>query len=387
MKKKIIVVTTTLDSGGITSFLVPLVNAISELGHDVTLAYTSDEGSYLDRVDSKVTRHSYAKQSKRELIVSALGELALVDLARVFFRKHQKITNIASLQRLGYLSAKHAAFPKQKYDVAISTAEFYCNALVANAIHADRKIGWVHPDISAFIIDRKSALKILRKLDFVATVSHAGLASLKNAFPEDQERFLHIENMVDSERIKAEAKETVTDVNDNVADKRIVTVCRIDNSSKRLDRVIRVSKILKAKGYHFCWYIIGDGKDFYGLKKMIQEAGLADCVIMLGKKTNPYPYIGMANCFVLTSQYEGKPIVIEEAKILHTPIISTAYSSAEEQIPITMGAIVPNCDGVLEQEIAAKIMDEQWNALIRKQNQTYEASNQDTLTAIRSLLE
>ena len=107
---------------------------------------------------------------------------------------------------------------------------------------------------------------------------------------------------------------------------------------------------------------------------------------MLGRKLNPYPYIKNADCFVLTSQYEGKPIVIEEAKILHTPIVVTEYTSAHNQIPETMGAVVENCDGILEEKIASYISDNAWLEKIRHTNKEFASTNAESWNKINNLI-
>ena len=59
---------------------------------------------------------------------------------------------------------------------------------------------------------------------------------------------------------------------------------------------------------------------------------MEDCVELLGTKSNPYPYIKNCDIFVQPSRYEGKSVVIDEAKILAKPIIATAYPTVKDQI-------------------------------------------------------
>ena len=124
--------------------------------------------------------------------------------------------------------------------------------------------------------------------------------------------------------------------------------------------MVRIALKLKQRHFKFRWYIVGDGKDYNSVMRLITDNKLENEMVMLGLKSNPYPYIAFADVYVMTSQYEGKPISVEEAKILHTPIITTEYSSAKEQIPDSMGMIVPNVDGILEEQIADVIMDTAW---------------------------
>ena len=52
----------------------------------------------------------------------------------------------------------------------------------------------------------------------------------------------------------------------------------------------------------------------------------------MGIKENPYPYIKKATVYVQTSRFEGKSVAIDEAKILHKPILVTNFPSAKDQI-------------------------------------------------------
>ena len=384
-QKKIIVVTTALHCGGITSFLIPIVNELSK-ENDVTLAFTKDCGEFCGRISENVRLLRYVPLTKKQRITAAIKKLNILDLARVFFRNRKKHAAIASVQRLGYIWAENTFVTDEKYDVAISTAEFFCNALVVKRINATKKIGWVHPDMSALRIDLKAASNIIEVLDKLVAVSEVGLNSLRNLFPEHKDKFLYIENMLDEAYILSKANEPANEFDASHGVRRIVTVCRIDNSSKRLDRIVKIAKILKNRGVSFKWYIVGDGGDYESINSSISQNELQEFIFMVGRKLNPYPYIKNADCFVLTSQYEGKPIVIEEAKILHTPIVVTEYTSAHNQIPETMGAVVENCDGILEEKIASYISDNAWLEKIRHTNKEFASTNAESWNKINNLI-
>ena len=68
------------------------------------------------------------------------------------------------------------------------------------------------------------------------------------------------------------------------------------------------------------------------MTKLINENNLQKNFILLGQKSNPYPYMQDADVFVQTSIYEGKSIALDEAKILKKPIVITNYETAKDQI-------------------------------------------------------
>jgi glycosyltransferase involved in cell wall biosynthesis len=92
------------------------------------------------------------------------------------------------------------------------------------------------------------------------------------------------------------------------------------------------------------WYIIGYGNpsEEQKIKDNIINEGVADSVILLGKQTNPYPFIKACDVYVQPSRYEGKSITVREAQILCKPVVITAYPTAASQIQDGIdGVIVP----------------------------------------------
>lgn len=89
---------------------------------------------------------------------------------------------------------------------------------------------------------------------------------------------------------------------------------------------------------------------------------------------------------MLTSQYEGKPVVVEEAKVLHTPIIVTNYSSARNQVTENIGVVVDNSDEKLIEQISSVIKSDSMLAKIRKSNANYNYDNSLIKEQLRTIL-
>ena len=96
---------------------------------------------------------------------------------------------------------------------------------------------------------------------------------------------------------------------------------------------------------------MGGGPGEAELTKQIAQSGIADRLILLGAKNNPYPYMAGADLFVLASRNEGKPVTVTEAQILHTPILVTEYAAAAQQLANSGGIIVPNDENVLYEKL------------------------------------
>jgi glycosyltransferase involved in cell wall biosynthesis len=64
----------------------------------------------------------------------------------------------------------------------------------------------------------------------------------------------------------------------------------------------------------------------------VEELGLQDKVIFKGFNSNPFPYIKNAKALVLSSDFEGFGMVLVEALVLGTPIVSTDCPSGPNEI-------------------------------------------------------
>ena len=90
------------------------------------------------------------------------------------------------------------------------------------------------------------------------------------------------------------------------------------------------NKIRKAK-----WIVLGDGELLSVLVKTSEELGLRvysyhaggeidnHDIYFLGYQENPYSFVEKSDWFILTSSWEGFPMVIGEAMACGTPVISS----------------------------------------------------------------
>lgn len=72
----------------------------------------------------------------------------------------------------------------------------------------------------------------------------------------------------------------------------------------------------------------------------------------IGSRENPYPYIKNSDVIIQSSRFEGKSIVLDEAKILSKPIVATNYTTVRDQLKNEEGVI---CE-MTPLDLAEKIM-------------------------------
>ena len=92
------------------------------------------------------------------------------------------------------------------------------------------------------------------------------------------------------------------------------------------------AKNLKAKGFLFSWYVLGEGPLRKSLEEQAENSGVEGIIKFIGVRSNPYPYIKNADLYVMPSRYEGKSIALDEAKILCKPIVVTNYPTVNDAI-------------------------------------------------------
>jgi glycosyltransferase involved in cell wall biosynthesis len=78
--------------------------------------------------------------------------------------------------------------------------------------------------------------------------------------------------------------------------------------------------------------ILGQGKQRFLLLQLAQNLGLENDFCLPGYVPDPYRYMRHADCFVLSSRWEGLGFVLIEALAVGTPVVSTRCPSGPEEI-------------------------------------------------------
>lgn len=104
--------------------------------------------------------------------------------------------------------------------------------------------------------------------------------------------------------------------------------------AKNFDNIPDIARRLRDDHHAapFHWYLIGYGSDEALIRRRIAETGTEDCVTILGKRANPYPYISGCDIYVQPSRYEGRCVTVREAQLLGKPVVIAAYPTASSQV-------------------------------------------------------
>ncbi len=181
-----------------------------------------------------------------------------------------------------------------------------------------------------------------------------------------QESFTYAHNTIDYRHILRRAQEPMEQGSEpnewrwrpnRPGEKTFVAVGRL-STEKNHERLIRAFGKVHAKDAQTRLIILGTGPLAEHLDQLTQDLGLVDAVELAGFQPNPYPAMAGADCFVLSSDHEGQPMVILEALVLGLPVVATDFSSSASAMPEGTGLIVPRSMDGVESGLAAFLAGE-----------------------------
>lgn len=329
-------------NGGFKSFLNNYVNFLTSLKHEVSVIYLGD--SYLNNSNVKNEIKIDLNSKKHHLNIKEFCFTSSFIFKRFFKLAQYALSKNKKDKRLEYKILKSQCIVAKKvlksgvkldlneYDCVISAEELMCNYFLANNTIAKRKIAFIHPDYKLAHFNAKIDKYFLKNVDLICAVSNSGADSIKSKLKEFKDKIIGVPNYINVNEIINKLEVTYDDASFDKSVINLVTVCRLDNSSKALDRLLDLSIKLKNDNYKFVWRIIGDGEYKENMIQFIKDNHLEKEVILLGQKDNPFPYVKESDLFVLQSYYEGYPISACEALICETPVLLTNFPSAYEII-------------------------------------------------------
>ncbi len=370
--KKIIFGITGLTLGGAERVLVDISNRLVEK-YDVTIFTIYANGELEEELDKRVHRISLYdfKYSQLQGMNKRIVPLKVLFNKRKIFNKY---------------------IDNEKYFAQIAFLEGPVTRIFSvKSKNGANKIAWIHNDMSkVFGHGIKSKIKrvidrnIYEKYDTLAFVSIDNLDKFNKLYDDmDLPHETVINNYINSERILKLAKEPIEDVFKK-EDVNIVQVSRLVEQ-KAIDRLIRVHSKLMKKGFKHKIFIVGDGPLKEKLEKQIEKLGIKDSFILLDAKQNPYPYIQNADYFGLFSNFEGYPMVIEEAKILRKYILATNTATREALINYSkFSQIVDNNEEGIEQAIKFAISNK---GNVKKMQNSYTYDNDRIINKITKIID
>lgn len=307
--KKLLFAAYSLDIGGIETALVTLINYLQKNGYDITIVLEKKQGIFFEQINKNIKIIEYKPNESKNLFV-------------------RKMKNF--LNRLKFI-AKY----KNKFDFAASFATYSISASFVSRIASKNTALWGHADyLTLFENDEQKMKEFFKnrkynKFKHIIFVSEEGKNSFIKVFPKMKDKTIVCNNLIDGEKIKKLAEEKI-ELNKEKTITTFINVGRHDEKQKKLTRLIEAAKKLKEDEEQFRILLIGDGQDSKLYQEKVKQYNLEKNILFLGRKQNPYPYFKISDCVILTSDYEGYPVVFLESFVLNKPLITTKVSDYKQ---------------------------------------------------------
>lgn len=382
----------SMNIGGVEKSLLSLLSVIPNDKYNITVLTLEKKGGFLEYIPEhvKLEEAEWFKDIKPIIMESPQNTIKRYLRTGKIFKIPSFIYSYYKSKNTGdrYIYYKNVlkGIPNndEYYDAAIAYAgpTEIIDAYITHKVSANKKIGWVHFDISQHNINKKLYEKLYEKFDKIFAVSNEANKKLNEIMSSTIGKSEVLLNIISRDLINEMAEEEVEF--DNEFDGiKIVTVGRL-SQEKGQDLAIKALSKLKEDNYKVRWYCVGEGNSRSEYEGLIRKNKLEKDFILLGATPNPYPYIKNSDIYVQTSRHEGYCLTLAEAKALRKPIISTNFIGAYEQIEDSVnGFIVKQNEKIIYEKIKYLINNKViCNEFINK----LDCINLDTIDEVNTLL-
>ncbi|WP_456440376.1 glycosyltransferase [Psychroserpens sp.] len=297
--KKICIVASSLAKGGAEQSAALLSIMLDDLGHNVH-------------------------------IVTVLPEVEYNYSGKLFNLGKLKKENNSFLSRINRLLIFRKYLKEQDFDVIIDNrtrVQGYREFIITKFIYNVKVIYVIHNFETSKVFTKHRWLnKYLYRNQIMTSVSKAAKDKFEKEF--GLRKITTIYNGFDFESIIKKSEEVVEDI----PQRYILFYGRLDNYHKNLKLLLDAFKASDLPNKNIKLLILGDGPDYNLIVEYSKSLNLHDDVIFKGFSVNPYPYVKQALFTLLSSRFEGFPMIIPESLSLETPVISVNCQSGPNEV-------------------------------------------------------
>lgn len=229
-----------------------------------------------------------------------------------------------------------------KYDFACGYLDGEMMYYVVDKVDAVKKYVWNQNDYMKIGLNADLDDPYYQAVDKIICLSDECQAIFTKVFPNCENKIVQLPPIVSEQFLVNRANEyKATEM--EAADYSMLSIGRM-TSQKGFDMAIEAAEILKNRNVKFKWFFIGNGELFEELNQIVEMKNLQNCVCFLGEKSNPYPYLKDADLFVQPSRFEGKSVILSEAKAMNKIILATDYDTVFDQIEDGVTGVITQKD-------------------------------------------
>lgn len=337
LKPKILFVLDSLRIGGAEKSLITLLSLLDYSKYDVDLQLFAFDGAFMQSLPQEVNvlpPTSWTSFTQKSLC----GQLMTGHLGKLWTRLklaigiRQRTFNGRELDYFVWQQTKHQ-YEKSNivYDVAIGYGHYLPSFYVLEKVDAKQKVTYLNTPFNP----PKSLIEMNRQVyngfDKIIAISQDVNNSFVAYYPEFAEKTITINDPFSVTYVeKCAAAFQPEWATENVP--HLVTAARLEQNAKGMDILLDTARMLKERGLTFKWFVFGEGSYREQMAAYVTQHHLQDHLILPGPVPNPYPYVKHATLYVQTSRFEGFGNSIAEARMLNTPVVTTAYRGWEMQM-------------------------------------------------------
>lgn len=316
-KKTLLFTGVNLKLGGIEKSLVNLVNKIDKNKYQVTIILEDAKGELLEKLDKSINVKEFKVSNNKNKII-------------------RKGVNI--LRRCSYALFNYHTFD---FSCCYATYSYSGNKIsklssINNSIYVHSDYSYIYPDLEDF--RRFFDTRGIYDFKTIFFVSLESCRKFTKIYPSLKNRCFVFNNFINLEEIEALSKEKIS-LTKPRGKTLFVFVGRLDDASKKLGRAFK----LVANLDDVILWVVGDGPSREDYVKEVKKLKIEDRVVFVGSKINPYPYMKKGDYLILTSLYEGFPVVYLEGLALKKKLITTIKVSDDYlKIGKNYGEVIPS---------------------------------------------
>ena len=361
MKKKVLFIVGTLQSGGVSKSMVSLLTVWDSTRYDTSLLLCSKKEDVFSKfipedvhiIYSPVIEHVMGgMESARWLLLH--GHLLLtfgVLLRLLLSRISRSLAGELIARMMPVVSDEH-------YDLIVDYGGQQLLYYMVDKLSGTRKVSFFHSDYAKWPFYFSADKRYYLLVDHIFTISSICAVSLKRYFPACSQNISFMENISSPYVIRRQSLVIPSSLRiqiDRMKSDGNTILCTVGHicRAKGFDLAVRAAEYLKTNRVRFKWFFVGKVIE-EDLPELIKEKGLDGYMMLVGVQSNPYPYIGLSDIVVHPSRFEGRSISLDEAKVLCKPIVVTDFSTVSDQFENRTNASICVMDG---EEIGKAIIE------------------------------
>lgn len=267
-------------------------------------------------------------------------------------KKNERLGFLARVaDRILYRIVPQYVLPRLKFDVVIAIKEGLMTQWGA-LCNAKYKFSWVHVDYNYLYWTKwifkssEAERECMKQFNKVVCVSESTKVSVIDTIGDPGNLCVRY-NPLNVRKLREKAN-GISEYNRDLDKMLFVAVGRL-TEQKHFDMLLKCVYNIGMKECYELW-IIGEGNDRLMLEEIIRKYDLYN-VKLLGNQNNPYSLMIQADWIVSSAVWESFGLVLQEARILGIPVLTTSCPAVEEVFDNNSGIMVENTEQALTEKM------------------------------------